>query len=72
MLVYKMIFAFQYLEYPELCLAIVLSLTACEKSNCFAVSMFDERTFPYLPQGGIQMFRGHLPPPALMPRASPL
>ena len=38
---------------------IVLSLTDFEKSNCFAVSMFDERVFPYSPPGGIQVFRGH-------------
>ena len=36
---------------------IVLSLTDFEKSNCFAVSMFDERVFPYAPPGGIQVFR---------------
>ena len=36
---------------------IVLSLTDFEKSNCFAVSMFDERVFPYVPPSGIQVFR---------------
>ena len=36
---------------------IVLSLTDFEKSICFAVSMFDERVFPYVPPGGIQVFR---------------
>ena len=52
-----MIFGFYGPEYPELCLEIALSLTACGKSDCFAVSMFDERVFPYSPQGGIQLFQ---------------
>ena len=44
--------------HPEGCdLEIALSLTACGKSDCFAVSMFDERVFPYVPPGGIQVFR---------------
>ena len=38
---------------------IVLSLTDFEKSICFAVSMFDERVFPYSPQGGFRYFKGH-------------
>ena len=36
-----------------------MSLTACGKSDCFAVSMFDERVFPYSPQGGFRYFKGH-------------
>ena len=54
-----MIFGFYGAEYPELCLEIALSLTACGKSDCFAVSMFDERVFPYSPQGGFRYFKGH-------------
>ena len=33
--------------------------TVFEKSKCFAVSMFDERVFPYSPQGGFRYFKGH-------------
>ena len=54
-----MIFGFYDPEYPKLCLEIALSLTACGKSDCFAVSMFDERVFPYSPQGGFRYFKGH-------------
>ena len=36
-----------------------MSLTVCGKSDCFAVSMFDERVFPYSPQGGFRYFKGH-------------
>ena len=57
--VLNMIFGFYGAEYPELCLEIALSLTACGKSDCFAVSMFDERVFPYSPQGGFRYFKGH-------------
>ena len=39
--------------------------TVFEKSKCFAVSMFDERVFPYSPRGGIRMLRGHLHSPLL-------
>ena len=54
-----MIFGFYEPEYPKLCLEIALSLTACGKSDRFAVSMFDERVFPYSPQGGFRYFKGH-------------
>lgn len=61
-----MIFALINLKYPE---AVIwkLSLTACEKSDCFAVSMFDERVFPYSPPGGSRCFERHLRSPLLTP-----
>jgi hypothetical protein len=50
-------FFLKKLKIPGGCnLEIVLSLTACEKSDCFAVSMFDECVFPYAPPGGDQVF----------------
>ena len=34
-----------------------IDIMVFKKSKCFAVSMFDERIFPYSPQGGIQVFQ---------------